>query len=71
MKYIVDRIEGDFAVCEDKNGNMTDIPVNSILGTVRASSVLIKEGETVTVQSTDDMQNRNLFDRLFKNGENS
>ena len=71
MKYIVDRIEGDFAVCEDENGNMTDIPVNSILGTVRASSVLIKEGETVTVQSTDDMQNRILFDRLFKNGENS
>jgi hypothetical protein len=30
MKYVIDRIEGDFAVCEDEDGKMTDIPVSAL-----------------------------------------
>lgn len=30
MRYVIDRIEGDFAVCEDETGTTQDIPLSSL-----------------------------------------
>ena len=41
---IIDRIEGDFAVCEDKNGTPRDIPLSLIDGSPQERTVLIEAG---------------------------
>jgi hypothetical protein len=41
---VVDRIEGDFAVCEI-DGVMTDIPLSKIIGRVKDGDMLIDNGD--------------------------
>lgn len=73
MKYIIDRIEGDFAVCEiEKTCLMIDIPIDLIDGTFSEGSVIEKNKETGKysvcendcVVSQRNVQNR--FNNLIK-----
>ena len=68
MKYTVDRIEGDFAVCESESGEMTDIPLASVRGRVTEGSILTSCGDGYTARERPaDSENKRLFDSLFKN----
>ena len=40
--WIIDRIEGTFAVCEDENGDHLEIPLSSISGPAEEGSVLFR-----------------------------
>ncbi len=40
MRIIIDRIEGEYAVCELEDGTMTDIPLTSLPAESKAGSVL-------------------------------
>ncbi|MBQ9931555.1 MAG: DUF3006 domain-containing protein [Firmicutes bacterium] len=46
MKYIVDRIEADLAVCEDENEEMVNIPLKSLPEGVKEGSVVIRNGDS-------------------------
>ncbi len=48
MKYIVDRIESGYAVCETENGSFSDIPLNE-LPEVRAGDVLTEHNGKLAV----------------------
>lgn len=48
MKYIVDRIESGYAVCELENGKFTDLPLNEI-PPVKAGDVLTEINGRITV----------------------
>ena len=65
MKYIIDRIEENIAVCEDPNGKMVSIPTDKITGEYREGDTLILEDGIYTARPTQN-DNRALFDRLFK-----
>ncbi len=47
MQIIIDRFEGDFAVCERPDRTMLNIPRNKLPVGVREGDVLILEGNSI------------------------
>lgn len=70
MKYIIDRTEGDFAVCEDERGCMVKIPLYLIKANVsEGAQLLLQDGEyRVVPAETGKIQKK--FDSLFKKKRN-
>ena len=50
MRFIVDRIEGHFAVCEDENMQMKDIPLADLPEDIREGNVLEYNNGILTVE---------------------
>jgi hypothetical protein len=70
MKLIVDRIEGELAVCEKGDRSTIDIPLNELPVEVQAGDVLIIEEGKVSIDKSET-QNRKerinkLADELFE-----
>ena len=69
MKYIIDRFEGDFAVCETDNG-MVNIEKNRLPENVKSGDVLIKtnKGFVFDNQTKSDRLKKikDLQNKLFK-----
>lgn len=69
VKYIIDRIEGNYAVCEDENKRIVDISLESI-------QAMAKEGMSLTIvddtyiwvkQSQEENEKRKRkIDQLWK-----
>lgn len=70
MKYIIDRTEGDFAVCEDERGRMVNIPLHLIEPKAsEGDQLLLQDGEyRVLPVETRPIQKK--FDSLFKKKRN-
>lgn len=66
--YTVDRIEGEYAVCEDENGEMVNIPLSHIKGKVSDGVTLTDEGECYIARKNNSTSNRELFNKIFKKG---
>lgn len=49
MRYIIDRFEGNYAVCEDENKNMVNIERNRLPSTAKEGAVLRVEGNDIKV----------------------
>ena len=64
MKYTVDRIESGFVVCEDENGNLTDIEL-AILpeGVSEGDIIRITDGETVILKEETDERRRKIAEK--------
>lgn len=65
-KYIIDRVEGNYAICENEDGNMCRMPLGNINGNFKEGDILIKINEYFQVdkvatearrkQISDDME---------------
>lgn len=70
MKYIVDRIEGEFAVCEKEDRTTVDIRLSELPSGVKAGDVLVVEDGTLRIdrQLTKERkaQIEKLADELFE-----
>ncbi|MCI8332578.1 MAG: DUF3006 domain-containing protein [Clostridiales bacterium] len=66
MKYIIDRTEGNWVICEDENGEMVSISLANIQGTYQDGDVIIAENGVYTAQKNHDTANQKKFDALFK-----
>ena len=70
MKIIIDRFEGDYAVCEKENSEMLDIEKHKLpLGAKEGDVIIISEGsikidEIETRNRKEKIQN--LMDSLWK-----
>ncbi|WP_238882242.1 DUF3006 domain-containing protein [Clostridium sp. YIM B02551] len=64
MKYIIDRIEGDFAVCENDAGELKDIDISLILGEVASGKVIISKNETYVVDEILTKQREEEINKL-------
>lgn len=40
MRFIVDRIENEFAVCEDENKEIVNIPINELPSNITEKSII-------------------------------
>ena len=62
-KYIVDRIENGFAVCEDEDGQMVDISLENLPSDLKQGDVLILEQEKYEVlkEETEKIK-KEMFD---------
>ena len=64
--YIIDRFEGEYAVCEDKTGNTLNIHISDIPENAREGSVLANKcGILVTDDKKTDLR-RNLTRGILK-----
>ena len=62
MRIIVDRIEGDIAVCELESGEMRDIALTDLPVGVHDGSILLFENNTYTLDKETEAQRR---EKLF------
>ena len=63
VTYIVDRIEGDFAVCEcQETGDMVDIPKKLLPKGLREGRIIKKEGEVYTIDHEATKQRRKYME---------
>ncbi|MCI8590547.1 MAG: DUF3006 domain-containing protein [Clostridiales bacterium] len=66
MKYIIDRTERSWVICEDEKGEMISIPLASIQGTFQDGDILILEKGIYYAKKNQDTTNQTKFDALFK-----
>lgn len=60
LKYIVDRIEEGFAVCEDENGKFSDIEIAGLPEGIKEGDIIsVENGEAVFLkEETEERRNR-------------
>lgn len=68
QKLIIDRFEGDFAVCECENGSMKDIEKSILPQDAKEGSVLIVDdnGQITCDKQTEEDRRKKLFDMQNK-----
>lgn len=71
MKLIVDRFEGDYAVCEKDGRIMVNIEREKLPEDVKEGHVLIVEGDSITIDEDATLERRErirkLMEKLNKN----
>lgn len=65
MKIIIDRFEGNFAICETENGKMLDVPSDLFLNAHEGDvfDISFNEKETKRKKENANKRLKNLFDR--------
>jgi hypothetical protein len=67
MKFTVDRIEGDIAVCEDENREMHDIAVSEFLFEIKEGMRFeVLEGQYVQLENEQTERIKKLMKDLWK-----
>lgn len=66
MKVIIDRFEGDYAVCEKEDRTMMNIPKKDINGEPREGDVLLLEGDQINIDYEASMCRRKRIEKLTK-----
>lgn len=64
MKVIIDRFEGDFAVCETENRQMININKGDITFDAKEGDVLIIEGDTIELDVEETRKRKQTAQRL-------
>lgn len=65
MRLIVDRFEGNFAVCEKEDGTMIDIKRDTLPEGVKEGDILIVEGDTITVDEEATLERKERIEKLM------
>lgn len=66
MKFIIDRFEEKFAVCENEKGIMVNIPRNTLPKEAKEGDVLIIEKENIYIDVEETEKLRKEIEELVK-----
>ena len=68
MEYTIDRFEGEYVVCEDKNGVMYEIQKDKIPSEAQEGSKIKKMEERYSIveNQNDKARIKSKMDKLFK-----
>jgi len=66
MKVVIDRFEGDYAVCEKENREMIEIKRNSIPKDAREGDVLLIRENAITVDVQETEKKKKEIEELTK-----
>lgn len=70
MKYIIDRFEGTYAVCEDETKNMVNIPKYKLPIEVKEGDSLIEDDGIIRIDDKEADERRKkvnqMMSKLFK-----
>lgn len=66
MKFIIDRFEGNFAVCEDQEGNMHNIARNLIVGKPHEGDIIEKQGNAYNINQKETEKKIKEIEELTK-----
>ena len=65
-KYIIDRIEGKYAVLEKENGDMCKILIENIEGLFNEGDILVKEGQCFKVDEEFTKARKDKINNIMK-----
>jgi len=65
MKVIIDRFEGNFAVCEKEDRTMLNIVRDKLPARAKEGDVLIVEGATITIDECETAERKNAAEKLM------
>lgn len=63
---VIDRFEGDFAICEEAGGEMRDIPRDRIRGKAAEGDVLCRKGGFYEVDQTATEKRKKEIEELTR-----
>lgn len=66
MKVVIDRFEGDFAVCEKDDRKMINISKENIPSNAAEGDVLIIEKDVVKIDREETLKRKKEIDELTK-----
>ena len=66
MKVIVDRIEGEYAICEQENRRMIDIPLKDIPFKVKEGDVFEINGDTYKFEAEEAKKRKKNIEDMTK-----
>ncbi|MCX6003338.1 MAG: DUF3006 domain-containing protein [Chloroflexi bacterium] len=67
MRVVIDRFEGDFAVCEKEDRTMLNVKRSKLPANIKESDVLIIDGDTITIDPAETAKKRGVTDKLVEN----
>ncbi len=56
---IINRLEGEYAVCENSSGDIINISIHDISGGAKEGDVIVLKGELYIIDNTETMKRRN------------
>ena len=65
MKVIIDRFEGNFAVCEKEDRTMLNIVRDKLPARAKEGDVLTIDGATITIDEDETAKRKNAVERLM------
>lgn len=65
MKYIIDRFEGDYAVCEDENKEVVDIERARIPAEAKEGDVLVIHEDDIFLDTDETSKRKENIQRLM------
>lgn len=66
MKVVIDRFEGDYAICEKENREMIDIKKDRIPKEAKESDVLDIQGEKIIIDVEETEKRKKEIEELTK-----
>lgn len=67
MKVIIDRFEGEFAVCEKEDRKIIDIEISKLPSNAKEGDVLNISNDTITIDVEETEKRRRKIEELTKN----
>lgn len=67
MKVIIDRFEGEFAVCEKEDRKIIDIEISKLPSNAKEGDVLNISNDTITIEVEETEKRRRKIEELTKN----
>ena len=65
MRVIIDRFEGDFAVCEKADRTMLNVKRAQVPADAKEGDALIIAGDTITIDIETTQKRKNAVNKLF------
>lgn len=70
MKVIIDRFEGDYAICETDSGDMIHLEINQLPSQIQEGDILIIDEDSIRIDQEKTSERRkkiqDLMDDLWK-----
>lgn len=65
-RYIIDRVEGDFAIIEKENGDILEISIESIKGAFKEGDIIINKDKYFEVDEDFTLRRKERIDNSIK-----
>lgn len=67
MKYVIDRIEENIAICEDENGQIVELSLEKLPLNVKEGSIIIEENSTYIIDEKATENKRKEIKKRMNN----
>lgn len=66
-QYTLDRIEGNYVILEDKNGDILEVSIDKIEGSFKEGDILVKNKENFIVDKHFTKERKDKIENMMKN----